>query len=244
MINGNFDPIDYGSSFLSGKWPKNSVRFWVESRMRFINEKMKKTEDYYQCGSCKSEYTFVEKDLFKEDNYDFIPIFGPEYGILYRRKAYYTIDYKSCSSVNDMWEGQNYKLKEPKSFIVLDSNEAIRQATNDALPVVAQTELSDENTGLRAIIEYPVKTMNINDSLNLYQVDTGPLLFPDLSKHYEKTVDSIHLAFAAFNVKHFTDFVIETAVPIGEKEGKDILVYHYAKLISLPAKNTLFAIIT
>jgi len=242
MAYYDFKPISYGSSFISGKWLYNTVRFWVESRMRFIDAKTNKIEDYYQCGACKSEYTFAEKDLFKEDNYDFIPVFGPEYGIIYRRKAYYTPDYKSCPLAENMWEGQNYKLKEPKSFLVLDSNEAIRKATNEALPIVAQTEIFNEDTGLRAIIEYPVKTMNINDAMDLYQTDTGPVLLPNLSKRCDKTVDSIDLAFAAFNVPHFTDFVIETATSINEKEGKDVLVYHYSKIISLPAKNTLFAL--
>ena len=241
MADKEFRPIDYGASFLSGKWLENTVRFWVESRMRFIDEKANIVEDYYQCGSCKSEYTFVEKNLFKEDNYDFLPIFGPEYGIIYRRKAYLTSDYKSCPLAKDMWEGQNYKIKEPKSYIILDSNKAVREATNNALPVVAQTELWNKETGLRAIMEYPIKTMNINDALDFYQgTDTGPVLLPDLSGRYEKTVDSIQLAYAAFNVPHFTDFVIETATDIGDNGTK---VFHYSESISLPAKNTLFALI-
>jgi hypothetical protein len=48
---------DYGVSFITGKWSENQVRLWVESRMRFINEKTGKVEDYYQCGACKSEAT-------------------------------------------------------------------------------------------------------------------------------------------------------------------------------------------
>jgi hypothetical protein len=184
----------------------------------------------------------VEKDLFKEDNYDFLPVFGPEYGILYRRRAYYTSDYKSCQLVVQMWEGQKYELKEPKSFTVLDSNEAIRKATNEGLPLVAHTEMVNEDTGLKAIMEYPIKTMNINDARNLYQVDTGPILLPELSKRFDRTVDSINLAYVAFNVQGCADFVIETATSINEKGSKDILVYHYSQILNLPVKNTLFAL--
>jgi hypothetical protein len=236
-------PINYGSSFIFGKWPENSVRFWVESRMRFIDEKTGKTEDYYQCGSCKSEYTFVEKNLFKEDNYDFIPIFGPEYGIIFRRKAYLNPDYKSCQRVEDMWSGPVYRIKEPSSFLTLDSNEAVRKATNGSLPVVAQTEIFNKETRLRAIIEYPVKTMNINNDLDLYQTDTGPVLLPDLTKRYERTVDSIKLAYAAFNISGFADFVIETETSVNDKVYGNFKVYHYSETISLPAKNYLYAIV-
>ena len=34
---------------------------------------------YYQCGSCKSEHTFAEKNLFINPNYDFLPVFGEEH---------------------------------------------------------------------------------------------------------------------------------------------------------------------
>jgi hypothetical protein len=30
-------PIDYGRSFLQGKWAENRVRFWVESRTRVVD---------------------------------------------------------------------------------------------------------------------------------------------------------------------------------------------------------------
>jgi len=210
--------------------------------MRFIDEKNNIIEDYYQCGSCKSEDTFAEKNLFYKDNYDFIPVFGPEYGIIFRRKAYLNDNYKSCPKVEDMWKGQIYKLKEGDNIKLLEDNEAIRKATHEAIPLVAQTEIFNEEIGLRAIIEYPVKTMNINDSRNIYQVDTGPVLLPDLSKRYERTVDAIKLAFVAFNAPDFADFVIEEPTPI-IKDGKEICkVYHYSKIISLKAKNTLFAV--
>jgi hypothetical protein len=60
-------PLDYGRSFICHLADFNSVRFWVESRTRVFE---KKTVDFYQCASCKSEDTFASKNLFYEDNYD------------------------------------------------------------------------------------------------------------------------------------------------------------------------------
>jgi len=235
-------PINYGLSFISGHGPYNQVRFWVESRMRFIDEINNTVEDYYQCGSCKSEDTFAEKNLFYKDNYDFIPVFGPEYGIIFRRKAYLNDNYKSCPKVVEMWGGQAYKLKDADKVVTLENNEAILKATHEAVPIVAQTEIYSPENGLRAVIEYPVKTMNINNSRNIYQVDTGPVLLPDLSKRYERTVDAVKLAFIAFNVPDFAEFVIEEPTPILH-EGRELCkVYHYSKIINLKSKNTLFAV--
>ena len=79
----------------------------------------------------------------------------------------------------------------------LTTNEAIRQATYEFAPIVSQTEVWNEQTGLRAIMECPVKTMNTRRADDLYQVDTGPLAFPDLSQRHERHVDGIALAFVA-----------------------------------------------
>src|SRR5687767_13624992 len=97
------DIIDYGRSFIGCKWPENSVRFWVESRTRIIDERSGVEEDYVQCASCKSEDTFAKSDLMQPDNYDFMPIFGPEWGVIFRRRAWLNPNYKSVQKSAEMW---------------------------------------------------------------------------------------------------------------------------------------------
>jgi hypothetical protein len=234
-------PLDYGRSFLIGKAAANEVRFWVESRTRIIDEKTGKSEDYIQTGACKSEHTFAEKDLLAKDNYDFLPIFGPELGVIFRRKANFDPGYKSCVPTEEMWEGQDYYLVEGSEVVELASNDEIRQATYDFAPIVSQTEIWNEETGLRAIIECPVKTMNTHREGNLYQVDTGPVALPDLSERHERQVDGIRLAFLVFNAPDFADFVIEAPTMVG-KAGESCQIHHYSQLLSLPAENRLYSV--
>ena len=238
------DVIDYGASFVHGSIPENRVRFWVESRTRIIDEKRGTTEDYFQCGACKSEETFAEKGLFRKDNYDFLPIFGPIDGVVFRRFARGTPDsgYRQIAPAGSWWGELVYRIKPAQPLQVLDNNEKIRRATHAGLPLVVQTEIWDERTTMRAIIEYPVKTMNIHDERNMYQVDTGPVAFPDLSTRYDRAVESISLAYVAINAPHFADFVRETRTPIAEADKTLCEVYHYSDVKSLPAKNTLFCV--
>ena len=79
--------LDYGRSFICGTAAFNNVRFWVESRTTIFDDKAGTATDYYQCASCKSENTFGEKDLFLADNYDFLPILGGGYWLVFRRLA-------------------------------------------------------------------------------------------------------------------------------------------------------------
>lgn len=234
-------PIDYGLSFLTGKAKWNRVRFWVESRTRILDERTGQYQDYYQCASCKSENTFGKKDLFVEDNYDFIPIFGPVDGIIFRRKAYLNPGYREWKSVDKMWEGQEYQLRQPRASRLLTSSAEIQKATQEGTPLVAQTEIADKGTELRATIEFPVKTMNIRDEEPTYQVDTGPVAFPDLTRRYPRSAECLSLAFVAFNAPDFADFVIEDETPILEKGKTLTQVHHYSRRVSLPAQNRLFA---
>jgi hypothetical protein len=73
-------------------------------------------------------------------------------------------------------------------------------------------------------------------------VDTGPVAFPDLSKRYEPRIDSLRLAFVAFNTPHFADFVIEQPTKVIEEQQEKCQIHHYSGPISLKAKNTLLAV--
>ena len=121
-------------------------------------------------------------------------------------------------------------------------SDKVRDATAAGLPIVTQTELQNTDTGLTAVIEAPCKTMNVSHPKKMYQVDTGPVAFPDLSKHYEIQIDCLNLAFIAFNTSHFADFVIEAPTPVLDGEKELANVYHYSKILSLTAKNRIFAL--
>ncbi len=232
-------PLDYGKSFVLGKAPANEVRFWVESRTRLIDDHDGTYEDYLQCASCKSEDTFAEKDLFLEDNYDFLPVFGPQWGVIFRRKAYLNEGYRDIRPASEWWEGQRPLLIEADATIV-QTNEEIREATYANRPLVAQVEIGDADSGLRAIVECPVKTMNTHRGRNAYQVDTGPLVLPDLERH-ERSADGLRLAFVAFNGPDFADFVVEVPTQIGDGPDAEE-IHHYSERITLPATNRLLAL--
>lgn len=235
-------PLDYGLSFVCCTASFNSARFWVESRTRIIDPVGGSVTDYYQCGSCKSEHTFAERNLFHEDNYDFLPILGPgSQWLVFRRPAGLSDRYRSVAS--ETWGEAVPRLKEASEVVVLDTWERIRDATAAAVPIVTQTELLNEETGLRAVIECPCKTMNISLDKQMYQIDTGPVAFPDLTRRYEPPIDCLRLAFIAFNAPHFADFVVEQPTPVsGTDTPDDCRIYHYSNPFSLPARNRVIAL--
>ena len=235
------DILDYGLSFISGRAAENRVRFWIESRTHIFDSVTGRSDHFYQCASCKSEHTFAERNLFVEDNYDFLPIFGQDHGVVFRRKSTRHDGYRETRPADEWWAGQVYRMVPAVDVQEVATFEEIASATHQARPLVAVTEIRNEDTGLSATIECPVKTMNIREHDRCYQVDTGPVAWPDLSERRERLVDMLSLAFVAFNAPHFADFVIEAPTTVGDGDASSE-VYHYSKLVSLPATNRLFAV--
>jgi hypothetical protein len=234
--------LDYGRSFICGTAPMNNVRFWVESRTTIFDDQAGTATDYYQCASCKSENTFGEKDLFLADNYDFLPILGGGYWLIFRRPARISDRYRTIYQAEKLWGEPRLLLQDAAAVTPLETFAKIREATAAGLPLVTQTEIRNEVTKLRAVIECPTKTMNISLDKSMYQVDTGPIAYPDLSKPFDPQIDCLRVAFVAFNAPHFADFIVEQPTALvedGQEKGK---CYHFSAPFSLPAKNTVLAL--
>lgn len=230
--------IEYGCSFIQTKGPENAVRFLIESRMEIFDMKTRKSTFFYQAASCKSENTFAEKNLFMEDNYNFIPVFEETNKIIiFRsyvpwREKYISIDDKNSNTFR-VWGKPEFLLKKIENAILLENNKMIINATHKGLILIGRTEITDEKTGLKTTIEYPVKTMNTNIEKQVYQVDTGPVLYPHIGER------KMSIAYIAFNTKGFSDFVIEQPTPIKD----NVVIPHFSGIIkNVPCTNLLYAV--
>ena len=242
-------PLDYGCSYICFSGPENAVRFWIESRTRIVDQERGRTEDYYQCGACKSEHTWTTNKparfLFSGDNHDFTPVFGPDYSVIFRRKAYFSDRYRtvvSLASEFGVFGSPIARTREARGTHRLDTSAAIREATQAALPLVSRVEIANPETHLKALIEGPVKTININAQRNLYQVDTGPVAWPDLSIRSTRLADTISLAFVAFNSFSAADFIVEAPTPIVEDRQETAKVHHYSHILRCPAQTSIYSI--
>jgi hypothetical protein len=234
------DAIDYGRSYFNSKAPWNSPRFWVESRLQITDPATKTVRTYYQCGSCKSERTIPPRDLFPDDNYDFLPVFGDVDCVIFRHRARADEGYRGVAPVAGAWGGMVPLLRRFKGRVLSTSKE-ISDAMTAGLPLVAQTEIRDEKTGRTAVIECPVKTINWFRTTGQWQIDTGPVLLPDLSVPPEQWSQNLRLAFVAFNAWDWAEFIAEKLTPV-VAGGKEVAkVYHYSAPAQTKARNALLA---
>lgn len=233
--------IDYGRSYVCNTAEFNSVRFKIESRTIITDALTGRESVYYLCASCKAEWTFGPHSLFLEDNFDFLPVFGDGSVLVFRRHASKRGEtYRAVYPA--LWGIPIINLPDPRFVVELDSFQKLYDAAFEGLPIIAQTRIENADIGLSALIEYPCKTVNLNFPSSVYQMDTGPVALPDLSKKYSVPLDSLELAFVAFNKPDFADFIVEAPIAIVEGGTEVATVYHYSKTRTFSTSNKIFAI--
>ena len=201
-------------------------------------------EEFFQYASGKSEDTYGTGVLFYEVNYDFSGVFSKENYIIYRARAPKDDrPYHDRGKVTDRFEDLLFQIVEAGKLKALETVPQIVEATLAGHPLVGCTEI-EGNNGMRAVIEYPVKTMNVNER-PMYQVDTGPLAFPDFDVLTEDValVDTIELAYVAYNKLDEAYFVIQRQTPVDPANPEGPKVCHYSDIRRFDATNSLLAVV-
>ena len=268
------DCLDYGHSYL---WPydrpRDSVRVLIESRMLLAGGPHGTGTAYYLGASCKGEDTYgVRKQygvagfragtrtLFRDPSYDFTWIVGSGSAVIFRRAlpdgsspAGPPGRYREVrADTSGTWGPLRLQLTPAAGAyeIALDDFGAVAAATDAGHGIVARTEISDSGTGTSAVIEYPVKTMNISRAGYptdgdgaVWQTDTGPIGVPDLSRRYAPPVACFSLGFIALVSRQpdAADFVLERPTPLPPSRD-EVAVLHFSAPFSRPATNRLFGI--
>jgi len=235
---------DYSSSYVTfvTQDETNFARLQVESRCLVLDQEGKLLEEFFQYASCKAEDTHGEdRDLFQDPNYDFSGIFSREHYAIYRCRAPQTGDIAERGPVEPRFQEVRFQIRPARNVQQLDHVDAIIKATLQGLPLVGRTEICDKATGYRAIMEYPVKTINVRPSGNVYQVDTGPVAFPDFDAEAERLVDRMELSYVAYNRDCEAHFIILRATPVTVRDKEVCRVCHYSEFRRMPAKNVLMS---
>jgi hypothetical protein len=120
----------------------------------------------------------------------------------------------------------------------LDNTDQIIEAVQGNRLLVSQTEFRLRN-GDVVWLEYPVKTVNVSERHGYYQVDTGPVLFPDLSIGHDNPIGNVRLAYVAHNGPEWAEFIVNVPTPVAES----IAVNHYSKSVGVEAQNLMIEVL-
>lgn len=258
------DAVDFSRSFLTFRidtevkppqtvshrppYSLNNARIQIECRCVVLHGPSGWRQQYVLGANCKTERVGVPRDIWTEPNADFVPVFSDHEFMNLKTYARAgtavqlfppgsgTQSDRQIGASDEAFDRLRIELA-PARAEVLASTEAIIEATLDGDRLVARTELTWGEH--RAIIDYPVRTINVNERDGIYQTDTGPVLLPDRGAGREGMLAGLELAFSAFNSPDWIEFLVRRRMPIAE----GVEVYHYCETQRWDAKNQLLRLL-
>ena len=225
----------------------NNARIPIECRCVVTEKATDQSQSFVLGASCKTERVGVEGDIWLEPNADFCPIFSDDRYL--SLKTYSQVGTtmelfppgsgsqsdRQTGLIDETYDSVKIDMTECEGT-PLDSAQEIVEAVLANQNLVARTEL--ENDRYHALIEHPVKTINANERDWIYQTDTGPVLFPDLSVEPDAMLTSLELAYSAFNCPDWIEFIVRRVTPT----TSDVSVYHYSDAVRCDSRNQMLRI--
>ena len=225
----------------------NRVRIELDARCTLINDKTGREEEFVLLASCRSEWMYRDDTILQEDSREFREVWSTTESF---DLGYGLAKYGGSPPAN---RGTPTNLA--KRFIdyslevnfhdharELEDNEAAVKASLGSRPLIARSEIEDQASGLRAVLEYPIHTMNFLTSRRRFQIDTGPLLFPDFSRKTDHLITLFTVAHAAYNTFDRAEFILRRPTPINHDGVSICEVTHYSDIRYPSARNRLFEV--
>ncbi len=220
----------------------NNVRIQLECRLTMTERQSGQTHTFVMGASCKTERVGAQHNLFTRPNADFIPVFSAEEFMIiktYARMGTKVKRYPPSKGVqpNPQWGSRDEIFDSSEVSVhecpaeVLSSSREIVEAAFAGDPLVARTEITQGP--YVAVLEYPIKTININERKWFYQTDNGPVLLPDFSRDPASLIKGFQLAYAAFNCPDWTEFIVRKPTEVGD----GMQVFHYSGYLRYNAHN-------
>lgn len=227
----------------------NNARIQLDSVCDVTEKATGKLHRFVLGASCKTERVGVKEDIWTVPNADFIPVMSTDQFLNIKTYAYigqeatvqlYGLNKpqpdRQVGNPNEAFDAFKIHVHESAGEW-LETPEKIIATTFEHHPLTAVTEY--ETDRYRVALAYPIKTFNVNERHNVYQTDTGPVLFPDLSRDPADLIAGMELTFTAFNCPEWIEFLVRVSndVPGGAK------VYHYSKALRMDGvRNRIFRV--
>ncbi|MCC7493978.1 MAG: hypothetical protein IT204_16595 [Fimbriimonadaceae bacterium] len=227
--------LDYGRSFVSFVLPDNTARLQLEARL-LLTLPGAATQEIVMFASCKSEDCYVASGLFRDgqDNYDFSGLFGPS---RYRLHRVWADADRAALDLGDTLPRFDNLLRHPVyvEATPLPTKAAVIAATLAGRPLVARTTASDAATGVTAVLEYPIKTMNVQRDRGVFQIDTGPVPLYDFASAHPDPLGRIAWAYVALNEFRGAFFIAQAPTPLPTSADPRARTMHYSQHCAWPA---------
>lgn len=181
---------------------------------------------------------YGDGQLYQMPNYEFCGIFATNELVLLRTHWTSDREQPEYARPEERFERIAIDLTH-MDMEAFENDNSVVERTLANRRLVARTELTDPISGARAIIDYPVKTMNVRRDPASFQVDTGPILVPRWDAAEQPAPLRFDVAHAVYWKRDRAEFVLRRPHAVGEGTAGPILVTDYSELRFETASNSI-----
>ena len=228
---------------------RNTCRTQLLARCEMESNDADQVEEFFLGKECIGEYMYAEGGIAQVPTSEVCTIFGRKESSLLKRFANHENDVIQAGSVDvrrkgfdgsySYWTDLRFSLNRSAARH-LSTAEEIIDATLEGEVLLGRTTLVDAEGGGRAVLEYPIYYMNVHPPEKRFQVDVGPILYPDFAATVGSAVEHLQLAYVMFNRLDEVEFALR--VPTRIAEGQPAEVLHYSQVIKVKAESELFSL--
>jgi len=214
----------------------NKARIQLDAIVDVIDERDGSREQFVLIAACRSEWVYAESGLFQLPSREYRNI----YSLTEERSMGSGISHDGEVTrgkfVSDTFRSVEIDVVRFGVSRALETPAAINEATENNVPLIGRTEIRGQ--GRTWVLEYPIRTMNFCPENSSFQVDTGPLLAPDLESAEAKSIDRLDMAHIAYNRLDRAELILRRPTPIADEADRELArVLHYSEVREHPAST-------
>jgi hypothetical protein len=236
--------LDYSRSFLTffttSRQGSNIARIQIDARCRVDGWGTDGgAGTFHLIAPCRSEMMYRDGQLFQMPNYEFCGIFSDDEVVIHRTQWTSENELPEHARIEDRFDriaiDTRHLPAEPLATV-----DAIVAATLENRLLVARTTIRDEATNVNAVLEYPIKTMNVTTDPAQFQVDTGPIIVPLLEASGEPAITRFAIAHIVYCTHDRAEFILRMPHVVGERDGQPVRVTDYSEIRFTSASHELW----
>ena len=228
----------------------NTCRTQLMASCTLIDHRTETTVQYHLGKECIGEHMYKDKlGIAQVPTSEVAIIISDNESSLQKKFADHQHDIRQSGPVNSRrqgfaggyayWTKFHLTLKSASARAVQTPDE-IATATLAGEALVGHTALSDKTQGWSALLEYPIPYINIHPPKKRFQVDVGPILYPDFAASDPLLVDRLRFAYIMYNQLDKAEFALRLPSPIGSEQQAKTL--HYSQVVTVSAHSQLYSL--
>ena len=248
------EALDYRNSFVINTAAQdgvemNTCRAQINASCVLTDTAAGQSHELYLGKECIGEHMYKEIGIAQVPTSEVATIFGRSESSLLKKFANHDSDVVQSGAMDVRRKGfaGGYSYWTDLQFILrsaqvrpLETVEEIIAATLAGEAMVGRTALIDPERGWEAALEYPINYVNVHPPAGRFQVDVGPILYPDLTSTEASVVDRVQLAYVMYNQLDEVEFALRMPTAVAEGQSGETL--HYSEIIKVSAPSELYSL--